>query len=87
MYKIVEQVTKVYDAPDVQATDLMRMQDAADYLGISLSYLRDMMSDGTLRTVIDERKQTSARTPRRFVLTEEVEAVKQERQRQQQANA
>jgi hypothetical protein len=80
MYRVVEVEVTEREAPELTEADVMPMADAAAFIGISIFYLRNLLDQGRLTTVLDEERRTPAGTPRRLVLRTEAEALKQERE-------
>lgn len=76
-YKIEER--SFQDAPSLTRADIMTMTEAADFLGMSIYNLRNMLDRGDLRAVIDDRTKTPTGTPKRYVLRSEVEELRKQR--------
>jgi hypothetical protein len=79
MFKVLKIQVVEEDAPHLTPDDVMGMQEAADYIGISVWNLRNMLDKGQLTTVINGERETPRGTPRRYVLRSEAEKLRKER--------
>jgi hypothetical protein len=77
-YKLVEIRHVITDAPHIRRADLVTMTEAADLLGASISYVRNLLDLGKLRTVIDDESTTPHGTPKRYLIRDEVLAMQAE---------
>lgn len=74
-YKIIEKHESVTDAPHLRRGDLITMTEAADLLGKSVFWVRNLLDIGRLRAVVDNETTTPHGTPKRYLIRADVEAM------------